>query len=71
MTTTVKIHVNGNYRATVKQGSRPGQEVQIGPNEEKSFGLPHPATDTFEITEEYLGEKAADPAPAGDDKSAA
>lgn len=57
MTTTVKVHVNGNYRATVKQGDR--EPVFVNGGEEKSFNLPHPATDTFEISEEYLGDKPA------------
>lgn len=57
MTTTVKVHVNGNYRATVKQNDR--EPVLVGPGEEKHFNLPHPATATFEVSEEYLGNKQA------------
>lgn len=57
MTTTVKVHVNGNYRATVKQTDR--DPVLVGPNEEKSFSLPHPAKTTFDIEEIYLGETGA------------
>jgi hypothetical protein len=55
MTTTVKVHVNGNYRATVKQDDR--EPVTIDHGEEKSFYLPHPANSTFVVTEEYLGDK--------------
>lgn len=57
MTTTVKVHVNGQYRATVKQD---GQEPVIvegnynGGSGEKSFYLPHPVKATFEISEEYV-----------------
>lgn len=58
MTTTVKVHVNGKYQATVVQDDR--DPVIIGPQEEKSFNLPHPANSTFVITEEYLGDKKTD-----------
>lgn len=70
MTTTVKIHVNGRYRATVKQFTHEGEEPQlvrqetIDPQEEKSFNLHHTSTrgthSSFEITEEYLGDKPAE-----------
>jgi len=49
MTTTVKVHVNGNYKATVKQDDR--EPVVIIGTSEKSFYLPHPAKGTFEISE--------------------
>jgi hypothetical protein len=54
MTTTVKVHVNGQYRATVKQDG--GEPVTIegnynGSGGERSFYLPHPAKATFEVTE--------------------
>ncbi|MES0068789.1 hypothetical protein NKJ73_23725 [Mesorhizobium sp. M0074] len=49
MTTTVKVHVNGNFRATVKQDDR--EPVEVNPGEERSFFLPHPASSTFSITE--------------------
>jgi hypothetical protein len=58
MTTTVKIHVNGRYRATIKQnGQEPvvvegNYEGSPNPGGEHSFHLPHPATATFEVTEE-------------------
>ncbi len=62
MTTTVKIRVNGRYRATVKQdGGEPvivegNYEGSPNPSGEQSFFLPHPATATFEITEEPVPE---------------
>lgn len=57
MTTTVKVHVNGQYRATVKQDG--GEPVTIegnynGGSGERSFSLPHPAKATFEVTEVYV-----------------
>ena len=64
MTTSVKVHVNGRYRATVKQ--TPGGSVTVvegnyagspNPSGEHVFWLPHPASATFEVTEEYLGEE--------------
>lgn len=58
MTTTVKVHVNGNYRATVVQDDRAPVTVDHG--EEKAFSLPHPAKGTFVVTEEYLGNKPAE-----------
>lgn len=57
MTTTVKIHVNGQYRATVKQDDRDPVFVEgnyNGGSGEKSFYLPHPASGTFIVTEEYV-----------------
>lgn len=54
MTTTVKVHVNGKYRATVKQDDKEPVEVEgnyNGGSGEKSFYLPHPAKGTFEISE--------------------
>jgi hypothetical protein len=57
MTTTVKVHVNGQYRATVKQDGRDPVIVEgnyNGGSGEKSFYLPHPAKATFEISEEYV-----------------
>lgn len=60
MTTTVTVRVGGQYRATVTQdGNEP---VVVGPDSERSFSLPHPATGTFEITEEPVeAEAAAEP----------
>jgi hypothetical protein len=68
MTTTVKVHVNGRYRATVVQTSADGikanpivvegnYEGSPNPSGEHSFHLYHPAVASFEITEEYV-EKA-------------
>lgn len=61
MTTTVKVHVNGNYRATVKQtlddGTKREDIIIDGDQEggrETSFSLSHPAHSTFEIVEEEL-----------------
>lgn len=59
MTTTVKIQVGGNYRATVKRtvDGVEQEQVQIGPNEEKPVYFQHGKANSFEITEEYLGDK--------------
>jgi hypothetical protein len=64
MTTTVKVHVNGKYRATVKKTDANGNiettvidgnyEGSPNPSGERSFGLYHPAAATFEITEEQV-----------------
>lgn len=51
MTTTVKIHVNGNYVSSVKVN---GNDLgTVGPNAEKSFSLPHNdgGASTFELHE--------------------
>ena len=59
MTTTIKVHVNGKYRATVKQDDLEPVVVEgnyNGGSGEKSFYLPHPAKGTFEISEEYVVE---------------
>lgn len=59
MTTTVKVHVNGRYRATVKQGDRDPVTVEgnyNGGSGEKSFYLSHPAHETFVVTEAYVEE---------------
>lgn len=63
MTTTVKVHVNGRYRATVKQDDlepvivEGNYEGSPNPSGEKVFYLSHPARSKFDITEEYVGEK--------------
>lgn len=57
MTTTVKIHVNGKYRATVTQDGREPVIVEgnyNGGSGECSFHLPHPANGTFTVTEEQV-----------------
>lgn len=54
MTTTVKVHVNGKYRATVQQDDRDPVTVEgnyNGGSGEASFNLPHPAKGTFTVTE--------------------
>jgi hypothetical protein len=59
MTTTVKVHVNGKYRATVTQNGRDPVTVEgnyNGGSGEASFHLPHPARATFEISEEAVAE---------------
>jgi hypothetical protein len=64
MTTTVKVHVNGRYRATVKQsGCDPvvvegSYEGSPNPTGYGYFPLQHPATATFDITEEPVPEEA-------------
>ena len=57
MTTSVRVHVNGQYRATVKQDDRPPVIVEgnyNGGSGEQTFWLAHPANSTFTITEEYV-----------------
>lgn len=59
MTTTVKVHVNGKYRASVTQDGAAPVEIEgnyNGGSGEKSFSLPHPATGTFVITEAPVAE---------------
>lgn len=65
MTTTIKVHVNGQYRATVKQDDREPVIVDgnyNGGSGEKSFHLPHPASATFVISEEYVKDDDKRPA---------
>jgi len=69
MTTTVKIHVNGQYRTTVKQTDSFGHIVETviegnynGGSGEASFYLSHPAAGTFEITEVYVTDDDKRPA---------
>lgn len=68
MTTSVKVHVNGRYRATVKQTTAEGRaldpvvvegnyEGSTNPSGEHVFWLHHPAQSTFEISEEYVGDQ--------------
>lgn len=59
MTTTVKVHVNGQYRATIKQDDREPIEVEGNYNGgagEKHFFLAHPANSTFVITEQFVSD---------------
>lgn len=65
MTTTVKVHVNGKYRATVRQDDREPVIVEgnyNGGSGEKSFHLPHPAQGIFQISEEHVAEGDERPA---------
>lgn len=63
MTTTVKIHVGGNYEArAIVDG---GEPVVVGPGEEKTLSIPHPVDSTIRVTERWLG--APPPAPVEDD----
>lgn len=67
MTTTVKVHVNGRYRAHVtvsnKADEQGSQTVVVegnydgspNPSGEMSFNLPHPAEAIFRISEEPVG----------------
>jgi hypothetical protein len=70
MTTTVKIHVNGRYRATVVQTRADGVKNDPvivegnytgspNPSGEHSFHLYHPAVASFEVTEEAVPEAEA------------
>lgn len=61
MTTTVKVHVNGNYRTTIehKVDGEPQPTMTVGPNEEKQLHFVHGKTNEFTASEEYLGEKPA------------
>jgi hypothetical protein len=52
MTTTVKVHVNGNYRAICKRNGK--QVAIVGPEEEKQLPHTHGETNTYEITEEQI-----------------
>lgn len=57
MTTTVTVHVNGKYRATVKQDDKEPVTVEgnyNGGSGEKSFYLSHSANSTFVVTEEQV-----------------
>ncbi len=65
MTTTVKVHVNGRYRATVTHTPADGvsqppvvvegnYEGSPNPSGEHSFHLFHPAHGNFTITEEEV-----------------
>lgn len=65
MTTTVKVHVNGKYRATVTQEGREPVIVEgnyNGGSGEKAFYLPHPANATFVVTEEQVADGDERPA---------
>ena len=65
MTTSVKVHVNGRYRATVTQDElepivvEGNYEGSSNPSGERVFYLrgSHPTKGTFEVIEEYVGDK--------------
>lgn len=66
MTTTVRVHVNGKYRATVQQDDLPPVIVEgnyNGGSGEKFFYLRHPASGSFVVTEKEV--LAGDERPAG------
>lgn len=56
MTTTVKVHVNGNYIAKVEGTLANGQHIvdEVVGTSEKSYSLAHPADGTFRITERQM-----------------
>lgn len=64
MTTTVKVHVNGDYITTVRKTNRKTGEVTedtidaTGANGgvERSYSLGHPAEADFTISERYNGQ---------------
>lgn len=66
MTTTVKVQVNGKYRAHVKMTPADGDVVETivegnyegsnNPAGEMAFSLPHPADAVFKISEEPVEE---------------
>lgn len=65
MTTTVKVHVNGKYRAKVTHND--GEPVEVegnynGGSGEKQFNLQHDTKNTFVIDEEQV--KDGDERPA-------
>ena len=65
MTTTVKVHVNGKYRATVVQDDLDPVVVEgnyNGGSGERSFYLPHPAKATFVVSEEHVADGDERPA---------
>lgn len=66
MTTTVKIHVNGRYRAIVRQSGNPDVEVHgnyegsPNPSGEHTFYLQHGPEGTksiFEVEEHHIPEE--------------
>jgi len=65
MTTSVRVHVNGRYRATVTQDDLLSVVVEgnydgsPNPSGEQTFWLrgSHPTAGKFEVVEEYVGDK--------------
>jgi hypothetical protein len=65
MTTSVRVHVNGQYRATVKQDDKEPVEIEgnyNGGSGEKVFYLSHPANSKFEVTEVHVKDEDKRPA---------
>lgn len=69
MATSVKVHVNGRYRATVTHKNAAGEivtsatihgnyEGSPNPSGEETFHLQHPARGTFDVVEEVVPEDA-------------
>lgn len=64
MTTSVRVHVNGRYRATVSQDDLPpvivegNYEGSSNPSGAHTFHLTgsHPTAGVFKVVEEYIGE---------------
>jgi hypothetical protein len=60
MTTSVRVFVNGQYRATVKQDDLEPVEVEgnyNGSDGTKSFYLQHGANSTFVVTEAHVADE--------------
>lgn len=70
MTVSIKVHVNGNYRATIKQSVDGAliDTIVVEPQEEKQVFFRHGVENTLVMTEEYLGERVK---PVEDDPNAA
>ena len=65
MTTSVRVHVNGQYRATVKQDDLDPVVIEgnyNGGSGEQTFYLSHPANSTFSVTEEAVKDDDKRPA---------
>lgn len=60
MTTTIRVHVNGNYRATIKHNVEgeptPREPVVVSHGEERTVAFVHGKKNTFEITEAPVSE---------------
>lgn len=73
MTTAVRVHVNGRYRAQVTQDGREpitvegSYEGSPNPTGEHTFYISHSpekgSHSTFEVTETYIGDAAPTPKP--------
>lgn len=59
MTISLKIHVNGRYRATVKHVANGVEQAEtvVGPQEEKAIYFQHGVENVLTVSEEYLGEE--------------